>query len=448
MTDNQLSTNSLVDRDDWALGVRVNTNAAVWSGTLATVVILGGFLVWALTAPLAGAAVAPGIIAVSGQNQRIQHLEGGIIRGILVEEGDRVKAGQPMFELDPAQARTAATRLEKQLIAMSAREARLLAERDGATAIEFEPQLVQRAHAADAMHALDEQKRQFEVQRVYHEQQLSILQHQRAALDDQIPGMEAEEEAYQRQIALLDDEIKRKEMLLNADLTTRSDYSLLLRAHAELLGELAQVRSRQLVGKAQIAEVEAKIVQLGTERIRNVTNELSTLGPAIADSREQLAAANEVLERSVITAPSDGIVVRLFYNTEGSVVGAGGVVAEILPTGESLVIEARVSPRDIDAIHLGQSANLHFTALNAQTTPVVPATLTYVSADRFVDQQTFVPYYVARLSIVEGLPDQINESQLYPGMPVEAFIKTEERTFAQYLFRPISDSFGRAFTEE
>lgn len=433
---------------DWAKTVKTGTRLLSISGLAATGVFLAGFGAWAAFAPLAGAAVASGVVAAAGENQKVQHLEGGIIKDILVREGERVEAGQILFELDPTAAEAQQNRLENQVVALSARIARLTAERDGGEHLTFSDELVRRAEASGVSHLLSEQEKEFSARLERYRQEIVILRQRVKALEDQIAGMAFQETAINRQLEVVQEEAERKKSLLDRGLTDRSEYTALLRSEAELVGQLGQMQSSILGAKTQIVEAEEQLARLTTQRIETAASELNDVRGELSAAEEQLRAATAVLDRVQVRAPSDGIVVETVYNTIGSVVQPGDTLLELLPTDDELVIEARISPQDVDVVVPGQPANMRFSALNARTTPVVPGTVTYISADRFIDQNTQMPYYTARISITDELPEEITEDQIYPGMPVEAYIRTGERTFLDYLTRPISDSFSRAFREE
>lgn len=448
MNANLSEAQTMANRQDWARDVKTGTRILTLVGLMATALFLFGFGAWAAYAPLAGAAVAPGFVAAAGQNQRIQHLEGGIIDKILVREGDTVAAGQILFELDPTAAEAQRNRLEEQVVALSARAARLVAERDGFSALEFPPDLEREAKAGNREELLVEQDKEFIARLERHRQEGVILRQRVNALNEQIEGLASQQTAVERQLAVVEEETKRKKLLLDKGLTDRSEYTALLRSEAELVGQLGQAKSSILGARTQIVEAEEQSSRLTTQRVETAASQLNDVRTQISSAQEELRAARAVLNRIQVRAPSDGIVVSMMYNSRGSVVKPGEPILELLPTAEDLVIEARISPKDIDVVSVGQAATLHFVALNTRTTPVVPATVAYISADRLIDRSDQQPYYLARLRITDELPPEIETSQIYPGMPVETFIKTGDRTFLEYLGKPIADSFNRAFREE
>jgi HlyD family type I secretion membrane fusion protein len=199
--------------------------------------------------------------------------------------------------------------------------------------------------------------------------------------------------------------------------------------------------------KNQINEAREQIERAKSQRIEDALKELSDASNKLSDGEEQIKAARSMLERTIIKAPADGIIVSLKVNSPGIVLRPGEPVLELLPTTSDLVIEARIDPRSIDTVKVGQEARLRFTALNSTTTPEVSASVTYISADRLVDPATNQPYFQARLRITDNLPEEISRGQIYPGMPVETYISTGDRTFAEYLVKPLTDSFSRSFRE-
>ncbi len=435
-------------RETWASAVKTSARFPIVIGILILLVFGGGFGVWAALSPLSGAAVAPGIVAASGQNLVIQHFEGGIVDKILVREGDAVKENQSLIILDKTSAEATRNRLSKLLIALEARSARLIAERDGKDKFIFSEELKKKAAAEKMETDLEEQRREFTKRLARHRSEQLILNQRIEALKEQIEGLESQKKATARQLEVVQDDLKRKEKLLKRGLTQRSQVTLLQRNEADLLGRLGGYTSE--IGRTRTAIVEAieQKEQLRAKRAETAVTMLNQIHREIADAGEQFNAALSVLKRVVIRAPSAGIVVSLKKNARGSVVAPGEPLIELLPTGSELIVEARVSPLDKDVITVGQPAILRFSSLNQRTTPEVDATVTYVSADRIVDPATREPYFTARLKISENLPGALDRSKIFPGMPVETYIKTGDRTFFEYLVRPIKDSFNKAFLEQ
>lgn len=434
--------------DGWARDVKTGIWLITVTGAALSAIFLLGFGAWAALAPLASAAVAPGVVAAAGQNQGVQHLEGGIVRTILVREGERIKAGQALFALDPTAPEAQRNRLQKQMVGLEARTERLTSERDGLEVLSFPPALRDLAATEGIGNLLNEQEREFTARLNRHRQEQVIMGQRVQALREQIEGMSAQQTALERQLEVVREEVTRKRRLLDKGLTNRSEYTALLRSEADLVGQVGQSVSSILAAKTQIAEAQAQLARLDTQRVETAVTQLNEIRAQVSDTEEQLRAAEDVLDRIVVRSPSDGIIIKMSVNASGSVVRPGDQLLELLPTGEDLLIEARVSPQDVDVISIGQRARLRFSALNTRTTPTVEAKVTYLSADRLIDQTTRQPYYTARLAMTDDLPPEISRDQIYPGMPVEAYIATGERTFLEYLAKPIIDSFSRAFREE
>ena len=448
-----LATAAITDKDamgttgNWTANVPTGTKLLSITGFVFGIAFLGSFGAWGAFAPIAGAAVAPGVVAAAGQNLSIQHLEGGIVKAIDVVEGQRVKAGQPLIVLDPTVASSQRDRLNNQIIALEARASRLSAERDGAGAIGFEADLAAKAKTAGVANLLEEQAREFSARLARHHQEQAIMVARARALKEQAEGMSAQETAIQTQIDVVRDERSRKGELLGKGLTNRSEYTALVRAEADLVGQLGQIVSSLLASNTQVTQAQQEAARLESQRVETAVSELNDVRSSLSGATEQLRAAEDVLSRSVIRAPADGIIVAKMINTIGSVVRPGETLMQILPTGAELLIEVRISPQTISSVQAGQEARLRFSSLNARTTPTADATVAYVSADRLTDPQTREPYYTARLRLQEPLPVALPIEQITPGMPVEAYIETGERSFFDYLSQPITDSFARAFRE-
>ncbi len=433
--------------DDW--GKRVHTGVR-WPAAIGILVIVGfvaGFGIWASSAPLSGAAVAPGVVAASGQNLTIQHFEGGIVEAINVREGERVVAGDPVLTLDPTDAQAKRAILLQSLIALQANAERLQAERDGSETFSISSELQARAVEAGISGDLAEQAREFQKRRERLETDQRIANQSSAALSEKIVGLEAQIRAANDQITVLDDDIEGKRRLLKRGLTRKSEVNNLLRSRSDLEGRIGQLTASVAEARTAIIEAEQRKVRLTADLSERAATQLNEVRRQIADTRQRIRAADKVLERVVIRAPADGIIVTLNKNTPGSVVRPGEDLAVLLPEGGELIVEARVNPLDADIVSVGQAANLRFSSLNARITPEVPGTVAFIAADRVTDPVTNEPYFPARLKIADELPDAIRREQIFPGMPVETFIKTTDRTFLQYLMRPIMDSFERAFRE-
>lgn len=432
----------------WHKKIPTQTGKIAIAGYSTIAALIGGFGVWAATVPIAGAAIAPGVVAAAGKNIMIQHLEGGVIRKIHFREGDRVRKGDPLFVIDATAAKTQVNRLVKQSIAQRAKAARLEAERDGLSEIDMPADLERPSGGLDVQDVIAQQRKEFEARLARYHAEQEILRQRIETLKESVTGFRAQKKATEEQLTIVREEAERKKQLLEKGLTNRSEYTELLRTSASLVGQAGAIES-QIAGTAtQLAEAGQQIERLTTSRVEDAVGELNTVRSSLADLEEQINAAQSILQRTIAKAPTDGIVVRSLYNIEEGVIRPGEVVMELLPTTDQMIIEARVSSQDIDSIRLGQEAQMMFSALNARITPQVRGKVIYVSADRVVDEKTGASFYTTRLTIDEKLPTEIKPEQVYPGMPVETFIGTGDRTFLVYLLRPFLDSFSKAFREE
>ena len=432
----------------WAAPVKTGVTWPSVAGFVILALFVAGFGLWAASAPLAGASIAPGVVVASGQNLRVQHFEGGIIQEILVSEGEAVEEGQPLLRLDPTEPLGIRNRLLKALMALQARAERLQAERDGKQSLAFTPALIKDARAANLRSDLDEQLREFQKRHQRLVTDRNIIAQNIAAQQEKITGLEAQIKASRDQISILDDDIDGKQKLLKQGLTRKSEVNILMRNRAELEGRIGANQAAIAEAKTAIVEARQRQSKLDADHAEQAVTQLNEVRRQIADTRERILSAENVLGRVVVRSPAKGVIVTLSQNTEGGVVRQGEDILVILPVGGELIVEARVSPIDKDLVSVGQKAKMRFSSLNSRITPEVDGTVTFVSADRVVDPVSNEPYFPARLKIAEELPDAISREQIFPGMPVEVYVETGDRTFLEYLLKPATDSFRRAFREE
>ena len=432
----------------WEDKLRRSTNKPALVGYVATLAMVATFGLWGATAPIGGAAVAAGTIAAAGRNIQMQHLEGGIVRQITVREGDAVHKDDVVLVLDDTSARTQVNRLSKQWFSLVVRVSRLGAERDGADRFVGSSTGNIPIATSDGAAIVEEEQKEFSARLARFRSELIILGQRLDQLSETKAGLVAQGAAVERQQAVVRDELNRKQTLLEKGLINRSDYTELLRIDADLGGQAASIMSGQASTGSQIAEAKEQIERLRSERVEDAVTKLNEARTNLRDVEEQLASAVAVLDRTIIRAPADGIVVSSIYNFIGNVIGPGERVMEILPTTSRPLVEARLQPNDIDAVRRGQPARLRLTALNARLTPEVDAVVEEISADKLIDEATKQPYYRALLKISDPLPSAIAARDLHPGMPVQAFITTEDRTFFEYLLKPVWDSMQLAFIEE
>ncbi|MDJ0613060.1 MAG: HlyD family type I secretion periplasmic adaptor subunit [Rhizobiaceae bacterium] len=433
---------------DWRDTVPTSIRKPLIAGLAVVGLFFAGFSSWAMRAPLAGAAIAPGVVIASGQNQQIGHLEGGIVRQIAVRDGDTVKQNQPLVFLDETQAQSSANRVGQSIVSLTAQEERAVAVLQDQQYLDFSSELVELAKSSGKEEVLDLQRTEFASRLSQHKSEISVLDEQVSAIEEEISGIGRQIEAEKRKLAVIVDELKAKKSLLQRGLTPKNQYNALLRAQADSEGAIGGLDATIGQRRKAISEVRERQQAIRAARRTEASAKINETRQQIADLKEQLTSRADILERMIIRAPVDGVIVNISKNTIGSVVAPGETVLEILPTSNDLIISARVKPNDVDVVRVGQEANIRFVALNTRTTPEVPATIEYVSADRLVDPVTQEPYFDARLKLDANLPESISVEQIYPGMPVDAFIKTGERTFVEYLAKPVTDSFSKAFRED
>lgn len=408
---------------------------------------LGGFMAWAGTAPLAGAVVAPGHIAAQGENQKVQHLEGGIVQTLHAREGDRVAAGQPLITLDPTIVQSNLLRARKVMAGFRIEEARLVAEQSGLDEPRFPADLLADPDP-EIREAIATKQQEFATRRSMMRNEVQILTDRIAGLEQEIKGNEAQRAATQRQVGFVREELKGVDSLFEKGYARQDRLFLLRRTEADLDGRDGALLSAIGRARQSVAEVRQQIEKVGHDRRTEAAIRLSELRGRMGEVREQIRAGESVLSRIVIRAPSDGVLVRASANTIGAVVTPAQVLFELLPADAELVVDARLQPAEVDSVRPGQRADVRLSALNQRITPVVKAHVSYVSADTLTDEATRQLYYRVRL-VIE--PDQLPASQhamIVPGMPAEALITTAERTMLEYLFRPILDSMARSFREE
>ena len=416
-------------------------------GLVVIVVFVGGFGAWAGFAPLERAAIAPGVVSVSGKRKTVQHLEGGIVADIPVREGARVEAGETLVVLDDTRARASFSLLEAQHGSAAALQARLRAERDGLAEIRWPAWLRRRVAEEGADNVLATQERIFRARSRSLDNRTAIYHRQIAQLRTEAAGLGEEIEAQDRQIALLEEEIAAFRALVERGVEGKPRLLALERTRAETAGARARNRAQVARVEQKVGEMLLTIEELGNTRLNEVAAALREVEVRLSDLREGMASARHVLSRTRVLAPVSGTVVDLRVFTRGGVVGPGEALMEIVPAGDRLVVEARVEPMDVDSVRRGLPAQVRLTAFSQITTPALSGEVARVSADRLVDERTGAPYYEARIALDAGQPG-LAGLKLQPGMPAEVMIVTGERTALEYLLEPIVASFGRALRED
>jgi HlyD family secretion protein len=420
---------------------------AVSAFALVCVFVLG-FGIWATQAPLESAAIAGGAIEAESSRKTIQHLEGGIIGRILVKDGDAVEAGQALVRLDDTRPRAALQVLQGQLWDAQAREARLLAERDGQSAIQYPQALLDVVKDNPAVsEILNGQNKIFDTRRRLQESRIDVIRQRKAQTEREIEGLRFQEGAAAKRGAIIREELASVQPLVTKGLQTKPRLLQLEREQAEIEGRrgdtLAQIaRAQQAVGEA-----DAQILKLESDLHSEVAQTLRETQSQIFQLLERIQAATDVLARTEIRAPEAGTVTELRIHTPGGVVAAGEPLMDLVPRQDRLIVRAQVKPDDIDLVRPGLQALVRLLPYKQRRVPPVEGVLTYVSADRQVDKQTEQVYYVARIQLDDATLRQLPDVEIMPGMPVEILIKTGKFTVAHYVMRPVLDSFNRAFRE-
>ncbi len=407
--------------------------------------VFGAFGGWAAFAPIDGAAYAPGEVKVESQNKSVQHLEGGIIAEILVGNGDLVAPGQPLINLDRTQPQAQLDVARTQYMANIVREARLIAQRDGAESIAWPGELDQSDPAT--REEIAAQAYIFESRKSALEGNVEVLEQRIGQLENRIVGMEASRASRLLLAESYEAELEDTRQLLDQGFSDRIRLRELERNFANFSGEAGELAANIASTEMQIGETRLQIQQIEKDFSNEVAAEFAETRTYLNDLLERIIALEDVVERTVIRAPDGGYVTGMQTHTLGGVISPGMIIAEIVPEDDELVIEAEVSPNDIDRVALNQEANIRFSAFGNMT-PTIYGEVTNLSADSFQDQNTGLSYYTAEIKVSPDGMDDLGDLVLMPGMPAEVFITTGERTFLQYLFKPFSNAVARSFRED
>jgi HlyD family secretion protein len=443
--------------EQWHRGLTLNARWPTLVGIGILVLWIGGFGVWAGTAPMNGAVVAPGAFVATGQNKLVQHLEGGIIRDILVKEGDRVETGQPLVRMDETAAKAKLRRLVLRKYRLLTMQARLDAEIRGAGDFATPADLVAANGSDPEVRAIvDRQRTELSARRGSLAAEELVLRKEIAGLEESIQGYEAQVKSTRQRMALFAEELQDKKMLYERQLLRKTEILTVQRAEASLSGDLGELLSRVADAKERIARANQRITHLRSAATQKAVEEIRQAETELDDIQEQIRAAQDVVERTEVRAPVRGIVVKLNFHTAGGVAAPGAVLLELLPLRDELIIEARVNPGDIARIYERQAALVRLSALNQRVTPMIKATVVYLSADALAgqiaqakgEQSLRRDHYIVRVRLDDAdMRDKTNGFRPTPGMPADVYIKTGERTFFEYIMKPFLDSFSRAFRE-
>ncbi len=412
-------------------------------GLVLSVVVLSA------TITVSGAIVSGGTVVFAGYAKSVQHPTGGVVKAILVHEGQNVQQGDTLIQLDPVVAAANLAIVMKGLDELKARKARLEAERYGKSTMEISPELAADVQSDVVLSSfLAAETQVFADRLASREGQRQQLEERVQQIRQQIDGLSQQAQAKSDESELINVELEGLISLYEKKLVPIQRVSELRRQEARLRGEHGQLIASISEAKGRITETHLQISQIGTDLQDEVSNELSRLESRVVELEQQRVAAEDQLARLTIAAPIEGVVEGLSVHTVGGVIEAGSTMMEIAPSGDMLDIEVKVSPSDIDQVWLGQTATLRLSAFNQRTTPELLAEVSLVPADLTIDTRTGGQFYLVRLKIGDQETSKLEDKKIVPGMPVECFFQTGERTIISYFLKPLSDQFHRAFRHD
>jgi HlyD family secretion protein len=410
---------------------------------VATFVVGGG---WAAYAKLDSAVTATGVVAVESNRKTVQHLEGGIVREILVQEGQRVTEGQLLFKLDPVAPKAGYDLQRNQLDFLLAQEARLVSERDGKSQIEFPAEMQGADHdPANVRAAMADQTNQFNERRASLSGQIDILQSKIEQYRTEIGGLKDEQTATQGQLSFINEELVDVRYLLDKNLVQKSRVLALEREKSRLEGVIGRSTADQAKAENNIGEADLQMRQLRQKFLEDVAGAIQDVRQKIADTREKVRVASDVLSRLEIKSPATGVVQNLHVFTVGGVIRAGEPFLDIVPEHAPLIVQAHVSPNDIDSVHQDLQAEIRFPAFHSRLIPIMLGKVMSVSRDRLVDEQNKQPYFLAQV-LVDEVPDTLRD-RLTAGMPADVIFPTGERTVISYLVNPLKERMRTVMRE-
>jgi HlyD family secretion protein len=420
----------------------------VIAGSVLVAFIMFGLGGWAATAEISGALIAPGSVVVDSNVKKVQHPTGGVVGELFVHDGDHVKQGQILIRLDETVMRANLAIVTKGLTELYARQARLAAERDGADTLVAPPELAGHLDDPAVKEALSSERKLFELRLQDRIGQKAQLQERIAQLRQQITGLAAQQDAKAKEVELIEQELEGVRDLWQKNLVQLNRLTSLEREEAQLSGERGQLVAQTAEAKGKIAEIQLQIIQVDQDLSSDVAKELRETDSKIGEYVERKVTAEDQLKRTIIRAPQDGIVFQSTANTVGGVVTAGDPIMLIVPESDNLLVEVKVDPKDINQVQFDQPVVLRFSSFNVRTTPELNGTVVRIAADTSTDQRTGQSYYLVRIAMTADEIKRLGDVKLTPGMPVEAFIQTGERTMLSYLIKPLHDQLMRSFREK
>ncbi|MEZ5815481.1 MAG: HlyD family type I secretion periplasmic adaptor subunit [Hyphomicrobiaceae bacterium] len=420
---------------------------AGFQGWIIIAIFFGLVGTWCAFAPLDGAVVVEGVVKVDGNRKSVQHREGGIVRRIHVREGDTVAAGDALVSLDDTETRAGFDVLDETFVALSVSEARLVVEETGSDAFRIPAALQERRNEPRVVSAIRGQLALIEARSRERAGEAAIAQERIGQLATQIRGSKAQLDGLEVQAASMREELASLKPLLAEGIVTRQRLMQLERTLAQISGQIGEVTASIARSQQAIAEQRRLALQLRNQQATAIAQELRDVRMRLAEVVPKLASARAIHARSVIRAPYAGRVVGLNVFGAGAVLNPGERILDIVPSAESLVVEARVGVNDVTELAQGAAAEVRFTAFNQRTTPLIAGQITQISADRLTDPRTSMPYYVATVRLEPGDLERLGDRHLVPGLAATVTVPTRSRTALEYLLDPLRASFSRALRE-
>lgn len=409
-------------------------------------IVFGLFGVWAIFAPLGEYAHAVGTVTVRSYKKLVQHYEGGIIKDIRVQNGDIVNAGDVLVVIDNTQSAAQVEIINAQYKAELAEEARLIAERDNLEEVVYPPELDPNDRAART--EIDAQNQIFRARKATLTGEIAVLEQRVNQLRSSVNGLRAVRESKEQLATSYSEELEDFRSLLDEGFADKVRLRELERNYANFKGEAAEATAQIAATEIQIGQTQLEILQLQNRFQSEVVDKLSEVQTKLKDSRERLTALSDILSRTEIRATDSGAVNNLQVHSIGGVIPPGGMIAEIVPQADQMVIEARVSPLDRERVVMGQDASVRMSSFNSRVVPTLYGKVIGLSADSMYEEATGSTFYLARIELNPESLDDLQGQELVPGMPAEVFISTGSRTFLEYLMKPLSDSVARSFIED
>jgi protease secretion system membrane fusion protein len=437
----------VTDVDDVAL--KTDTRPVIRLGLWVLVVGFGLFLAWATWAPLDEGVAAPAVVSFETQRKTVQHMQGGVVQKVLVKEGQEVKRGDPLVVLDDSTTRAAYETIRQNYLAQRAFESRLMAEVSGAPRITFHPDLMSATEAAAAQH-MSVQQQLFNSRRASQAAELGAARQTIAGLEGQIAGLNQMAESRRGQQAIQARQLENVKALAEEGFAPRNQALQLEQAQAELRTSLADLQTNIQRAQSAIAEARLRIAQREQDYLKEVSGQLAELRREVQANQERLAAITGELGRTQVKAPADGQVIALNVSGAGAVVTPGQRLMDVVPQGETLLLDAKVPPYAIDRVKVGEMTEVRFTAFADAPQLVVHGQVVSLSADAVQEQTPMgaMSHYLARVALTPEGQKALGKRVMQPGMQAEVLIKTGERSLMTYLLHPLTKRVAAALTEE